>query len=165
MKAITKAQWLYIIIAVVIVPVAIVISLFFKRDAVQPPPNEYKFGIVSPFYAPILTAADYAAMPNSTRTALAIINLSGATAQIVTLGQKPLLRIENMNVSACPVATVFLSRSLGANGEDRVSLGNVRFPTGNTNYEIPLLVKYSEFPVVVVWCDSFNVTVGYALFS
>ncbi len=144
----------FIIVAILIILVAITIFISCRRTAiVADVPSVYNFGLVAPFTVDGAGGADSAGRSLN-------INISNATAQYVTLGEKPLLHIEHMDVSNCSGASVFIAKSL--NSQDKVAVGKVLYETGNTNYEIPPQVNVSQYPIVVVWCDSTNARIGYA---
>lgn len=150
----TKKEWIFIILVTVTIMVFLIVSNSFRRDAFPNVPSEYRFGAIAPFFFD----SDQLKRDNL-----------NASAQFVFLGEKPLLRIEKLNISQCESANIFLSAEIIIDIKDKklhlIDLGKVRYYTGNSNYEIPFDVDTNKFPYVTLWCNTEHSSIGHAFFQ
>lgn len=72
------------------------------------------------------------------------------------------LRVEEFSVTNGPDLFVVLSPSADGYAGGSLTLGGLKAPDGNFNYEIPAGTDLSRFQSAVVWCRSFDTTFAVA---
>jgi len=90
-------------------------------------------------------------------------------AQLISVpGHGTLVRLSSFRTSNGPAVHVWLSAaSPGANdatvaAAPHLDLGGLKGNIGNQNYSVPAGAESAPYPTVVIWCQRFSVTFGYA---
>ena len=80
-------------------------------------------------------------------------------------GKRYLVLNPSFYTESGPSLQVLLHRQnnpVNYNSDNYIKLGNLEHYQGFQRYEIPQGVSLSEFRTVVIWCQPYNVTFGYA---
>ena len=83
---------------------------------------------------------------------------------IVDLGDRKVVRFEDVSLTNAPDVHVYLSRETGGRWNEGTSLylGALKATNGSFNYEIPAGADAGSYRSVVVWCRAFGVLITWA---
>jgi|GEM_PF-113912 len=114
--------------------------------------------------APHLNAISISTTETSDMKAYPVIGTVGHPAEgivrLIDSSEGKVIRYENYKTLNGPDLFVYLSKDL--NGEDFVSLGEIRGTEGDINYLIPEGIDLAEYKYVLTWCKQFGVLFNYA---
>ncbi len=85
-------------------------------------------------------------------------------AQLIKIGDKAVLRLENFQTENGPDLQVYLikNKTGSPQNNDFENLGKLRSTQGNFNYELPDGLNPADFHSVSIWCKPFSVNFGFA---
>ena len=83
---------------------------------------------------------------------------------LLLVGDRHVLRFENVAITNAPDVHVYLSRDTGGKWSEGTSvyLGPLKATNGSFNYDVPAGTDVTRFKSVVVWCRAFSVLVTWA---
>jgi electron transfer DM13 len=83
---------------------------------------------------------------------------------LLRVGDRHVLRFENVAITNAPDVHVYLSRDRGGKWTESTSLylGPLKATNGSFNYDVPAGTDVAPFKSVVVWCRAFSVLVTWA---